>query len=87
MSINPDAITELSKSLRSLAKAHRDSLRAADRCLDCETPRRGPRGGRRTTLEAQWSTAAEYRDRLLESTRREAIAALHISVGDLEAQV
>lgn len=82
--IDPEALDALAKSIRALAKSQRDSLRAADRCRECETPRRGPRGGRRTTLEARWSTAAEYRDRLLEATRAEAVAALHISPAHLE---
>lgn len=50
-------------TLRELLTAQRalDRAREANSTL---LPRRGPRGGRATTLEARHSTAAEYRDRI-----------------------
>lgn len=55
-------MTELEKYERLLAQAEADSKKA------CESKGRLPLGAsraKRTTLEARWARAAEYRDRLL----------------------
>lgn len=83
MSLHPEALEALARKLRDLAKAQRDSLRAADRSAAYTGPRRGLRGAKKTTLEARWSTLAEHRDRLLAEAQREAVAALGIRAVDL----
>lgn len=76
--LDPDRLDALAKHIRELAKAQRDSLKAADRSGAYDGPRRGPRGGRRTTLEARWSMLAEYRDRMLREVCDEAREVLGI---------
>lgn len=63
-------IRELRDLLKRLETAQKDSLKAADRVASNRTPRRGPRGGIATTLNARWSRAAEYRDRLARQAAR-----------------
>jgi hypothetical protein len=70
--LDPERLDALAKQIKELAKAQRDSLKAAQRSADYDGPRRGLRGGKRTTLEARWSLLAEYRDRILRSVCEEA---------------
>jgi hypothetical protein len=60
-----DRLEALAKQIKELAKAQRDSRKAADRMAAYEGPRTGLRGGKRTTLDARWETLAEYRDKLI----------------------
>ena len=55
------ARTELEIAERDLIKAHRDSLKLAQRRADCDP---GTSRARITTANAKWSRAAEHRDRL-----------------------
>lgn len=76
--LEPDKVDALARKLKELAKAQRDSLKAADRSAAYDGPRTGPRGGKRTTLEARWMTLAEYRDRVWREVIEEARTVLGI---------
>jgi hypothetical protein len=70
--LDPDRLEALAKQIKELAKAQRDSLKAADRMAAYEGARTGARGGKRTSLDARWETLASYRDRLLNRVEDEA---------------
>lgn len=65
-----EKLKQLRDLLKRLEQAQKDSLKAADAVARNTTPRRGPRGGIATTLDARWSRAAEYRNRLARDASR-----------------
>lgn len=71
-------LAELSGLLKDLSRAILASEKAASVVAECPTPRRGPRGGKRTTLEANWAVAAERRERIWKEARELAKDALNL---------
>ncbi len=64
VSVTDELAARLAWLHRELPRADAASKRAADRSAAFTGARKGPRGGRLTSLEAKWMTAAEYRDRI-----------------------